>query len=310
MPQRYPFPVDPILTAIAIAYVNKSLIADLLMPRIPPLARSEFKYTRFDLAEGFTVPNTQVGRKSRTPEISFSGEEVTESTADYGLEDAIPQSDINNADARFSPVNRSTEQLTNLIELDREVRVSNIVNDPDNYADDNQQKIEAGKGFNNPNTDILGMIEAAKNKVVMTPNTLTLGQSVWSAMRMHPQIVKAVHGNSGDSGMASQAQVAELLEFDQLLVGRANINTAKKGQAVKLERTWGDMLAMHYQDAMADNRNGTTWGFTAQFGQRVSGQWEDKNIGLRGGQRVRVGESVKEVVAAKDLGYLMIDVLA
>ena len=62
---------------------------------------------------------------------------------------------------------------------------------------------------------------------------------------------------------------------------------------------------MTYQDPMADNRTGTTWGFTAQHGTPFAAQWFDKDIGLKGGQRVRVGESVKEVVSAKDLGYLL-----
>lgn len=305
MAQKRQFPVDPILTAIAIAYHNASLIADDLMFRINPLAKEEFKYTVYDLAEGFTVPDTKVGRRGATPEISFSGDEVTASTEDYGLEDPIPQSDIDNSDERFSPVNRSVEQLTNLLNLDREVRVANLAFSSDSYATNNTEALSAGDRFDDPDSDPLQILEDAKNTPVMTPNVITFGQAAWSAFRMHPKVVKAVHGNSGDSGMASQKQVAELLEVDKLLVGKALVNTARKGQNANLQRAWGNKVSLHYQDAMADNRNGTTWGFTAPFKQRESSQWFDKNIGARGGQRVRVVESLKEVVSAKDLGYLI-----
>ena len=52
-----------------------------------------------------------------------------------------------------------------------------------------------------------------------------------------------------------------------------------------------------------------TFGYTAQFKDRVSGSIVDPDIGLRGGQRVRVGESVKELVVAKDAGYLFENVI-
>ncbi len=35
----------------------------------------------------------------------------------------------------------------------------------------------------------------------------------------------------------------------------------------------------------------------------MAGRREDPDIGLRGGVRVRVGESVKELIVANDLGY-------
>ncbi|MDT4884304.1 hypothetical protein FQZ97_1204280 [compost metagenome] len=68
-------------------------------------------------------------------------------------------------------------------------------------------------------------------------------------------------------------------------------------------RAWGPHAAFLYRDRLANNSGGTTFGFTAQWGTRISGSIEDGDIGLRGGQRVRVGESTKEVVCAPDLGY-------
>ena len=53
-----------------------------------------------------------------------------------------------------------------------------------------------------------------------------------------------------------------------------------------------------------------TWGFTAQYGTRIGGKWEDKNVGLYGGVVVRVGERVVEQVVAKDVGYLLQNVIA
>ena len=58
------YPVNPQLTALAMAWRNPavSLIADEVLPRVA--TAKKFSYTEYDQAQGFTVPNTQVGRKS------------------------------------------------------------------------------------------------------------------------------------------------------------------------------------------------------------------------------------------------------
>jgi hypothetical protein len=74
---------------------------------------------------------------------------------------------------------------------------------------------------------------------------------------------------------------------------------------------WGKHLAVIYLDRNADaagNRASFCW--TAEWGSRIAGAMPDTKIGLRGGQRVRVGESVAEVISANDLGYFMQNVVA
>jgi hypothetical protein len=64
-----------------------------------------------------------------------------------------------------------------------------------------------------------------------------------------------------------------------------------------------------YRDTFAGT-SGATFGFTAQWGSKVAGSIEDKDIGMRGGARVRVGESVAEVLCANDLGYFFQNAVA
>lgn len=305
-----PFPVNSVMVAIAIAYRNRILIADEVLPRLSPMSRQEFKYFAYDMVDGFTIPDTRVGRRSAPNEVSFSGTEVTDSTLDYGLDDPIPQVDIDSAEVGFDPRNHSVEQLTNLILLDREVRVSALVSSAANYDAANVTTLGATAQFSNTSADVLGIMEDGLNAPVMRPNVAIFGQASWSAFRRHPQVMKAVFGTYADAGMATRQQVADLLEVEKVLVGQARVNTARKGQAANLTRAWGDMVSLIYQDAMATNRNGTTYGFTAQYKTRLAGSERDGNIGLRGGERVRVGESVKEVVSAKSLGYLILDCVA
>ena len=113
-----PFPVNPILTAVCIGYRNLAMIADQALPKIPVMGE-QYKFTRYPLADMFTIPKTLVGRRGRVERVEFNGEEDTGSTKDYSLEDGIPISDINAAAAQraaglgnFDPEARAAQGLT------------------------------------------------------------------------------------------------------------------------------------------------------------------------------------------------------
>ena len=305
-----PFPINPALMAIAIAYRNAQMIADEVLPRVP-VGKSEFKYMEHTMAEGFTVPDTKVGRRSKPNEVSFSATEKTGSTEDFGLDDPIPQSDINDAPDNYDPLGRATEGIMTLVELDREVRVAGTVFNAATYGANNKVTLAGTDQFSDfANSDPLGVLTGALDAMIMRGTIMTIGRPAFSVLARHPQIVKAVHGNAGDSGIARRRDIADLLELEDILVGEAWVNTARKGQAINLSRTWGKHIALIHRDKTADTRSGVTFGVTAQFGKRIAGSIPDKDIGLLGGQRVRAGESVKEVICANDLGYFIQDAVA
>lgn len=299
------FPVDPELTQIAIGYRNRAMIAGLVLPMIQPLGQSEFKYQYYPKDQSFTVPNTLVGRRSQVPEVEFKGSLVPASTEDYGLEHGLPQKDVDNAPEGANLLGRTTEWLTNLIELDREIRVARKVFNPDTYAASNKVTLSGSDQFNDPSSDPVKLLLESMDGVIMRPNHVTFGQGSWRNFRMHPKVVKATNRNSGDSGVAAREAVAELLEVEEIHVGRALVNNARIGQPANMQAAWGNHVAMLHIDPLANTQQGATFGFTAPYGNREASQWFDKNIGLKGGTRVRVGESLAEVVSAPDLGFFI-----
>lgn len=201
--------------------------------------------------------------------------------------------------------------LTNLIELDREIRVASMVFSAANYATANKTTLSGTSQWSAfATSDPIGGLMGALDACVMRPNIMVIGNAVWTKLRQHPLVVKAVLGNSGDSGVASREAVAGLLEIDQLIVGQGFVNTAKRGQTATLARAWGKHVALLYRDTLASAASGTTFGFTGQFGTRVAGSINDQDVGMRGGRRVRVGESVAEVLCGNDLGYFIENAVA
>jgi len=300
-----PFPIIPELTAIAIGYKNKRMIADRVMPRVL-VGKQEFTYFVYALEDGFTVPDTRVGRTSRPNEAEFSGIKKTESTEDHGLSSPIPQRDVDNAPVGINPLGRAVEKITNLIELDREIRVSSMVFDPLNYAAANKLALAGASMYTDPASTPIKDIRGALDTMLIRANKMTIGRLAFSALQTHPEIVKASHGNAGDKGVAGHQAIAELFELEEINVGEARVNTARKGQPVALQRAWGPHICLHYNNEMADTDEGqASFAITADFGGRRAGSRPDPDIGLDGGQRVQAGESVKELLIAAELGFLI-----
>lgn len=299
-----PFQIQPHLTAIAIAYRNEQMIADEVLPRVD-VPGETFKYTVYDKGDTFTIPDTKVGRTSRPNEVDWHATEQTASVSDYGLEEPIPQKDIDNAaGSPVDPQMLSTEQITALVDLDREQRAANIVFGAANYAAANKTTLVSGASqWSDSTVNPLAAITDVMDGMLMRPNTLVLGRRTATLLRRNPFVVKAFHGNLGDTGMVPLAFLQDYLELTKIVVGQAWANGAKKGQAVNMARLWGPHAALLYTNPVSASTRSMTFGITAQFGTRIAGTRQDPDIGLKGGVRVRVGEEVKELVLANDLGY-------
>lgn len=310
---KRPFPIDPELVAVVVAYKNKNLVADLVLPRVP-VGKEDFKYLLYPKGQMFTLPDNKVGRRGQPTEVHFDASEATASTEDYGLDDTIPQKDIDNAPENYNPVMHSVEGLTNLNLLAREVRTADLVFDAANYAATHKVQLAGTDQWSDfANSDPIDDIDTALDTPVMRPNKVVMGYAVWSILRKHPDIIQAVDradANDSNKGKVTRQEFAELFELDEVIVGQGYVNTAKPGQPASLSRVWGNHFCAFHQDMTADTRGGITFGYTAQFGDPVAGQWEDKNIGLDGGVRVRAGEKVKELLTANDLGYFIEDAVA
>lgn len=314
------FPLNTDLTAIAIGYRNRDidLIADTVLPRIPKSGK-KFSYTSYNKADAYTVPSTVVARRAEPNTVDFGGVLVPSECEDYGLDDILPNEEVEAwqamprpaAGGPVSPLARSTSLLAGLIMLDREVRVAGIVFAAGTYPAGNKVTLSGTSQWSDQtNSNPLDAILAAKDVPLVSPNTLVLGHTVWTKLRQHPKIVQAVHGSAQGAGTVTREQLAALLEVRRVVVGSGQLNTARKGQAANFVRVWGKHAALLYISEDQADADQPTFGFTAQFGTRIAGEIAEPKMGLRGSTRVRCGETVKEVIAAADTGYFFENAIA
>jgi hypothetical protein len=306
-----PFPVDPVLVGIVQAYKNGALIADAVLPRLNPLLpREEFKWWKFDFGQFITLHDTKVGRKSEPNTVEFNATETPDRTDDYGLDDVVPNADVSNAPAGYDPRAFAAQKLIDLVLLDREVRVANMVFDASVYPAANTEALSGTSQWSHADSKPITAVAEAADGMIMRPNNMAVSRPGWTALRTNPSVLRALTPSGAADGYANKRAVADLLELDDILVGEGWVNSAKPGQAVVRQRAWGNNALLFYKAPLADSISATpTFGWTAQFGTRVSGSIPEPKTGLRGSERVRSGESVKEVISAIELGYLFEDVI-
>jgi hypothetical protein len=282
------------------------------MPRSAPYGKTEYHYQEFDVAQDLSLPNDHVGRKSATPEVDFSGVEKTGSTHDHGLESGVPVKDKRNTYANLDPAAMLAEKLETMVQSVREVRVSNLVMDAATYGA-NAVTLAAADYFSNADFDAKGFLLEKLDEPLVRPNQIVMGNREWLATRQNPSLVASVQGNSGTSGAITREQLAALLEVDEVIIGRSRYNVAKIGAPANYKRTWSGGIAMLHTDPVAARQGGDTvmFGYTPTSFEKVAMRWDDRDVGLRGGEKVRVGESVNEQLIAPELcSYFIKNVVA
>ncbi len=302
-----PFIPDERLTAIALGFKNGGFIADAVAPRMDTGGTSTFKWTEYTPEDTFTIPNTLVGRKGKPNEVEFSATQKDDSVVDFGLSDAIPYEDVLKAQTHpaFDPEGRAAMKLSELVALDREKRVAERVMNASNY---NHSEVVTGTDkWTDPNSKPIDQITDALQVPLVTPNTLVLGRNEAWALRKNPQIIRAFNGTTGSDGLVPLEFIREMFDLDEIIVGTSRYNSARKGQPMSLTQLWSGGASLIYKKPAAQLQDDITFMLTAEWGGKVASRKEldAGELGLRGGVKITVGDSVKEVLISKEAGYFL-----
>jgi hypothetical protein len=311
MSTEAPFFYDVAQTAIAIGYQNEDFIADKVLPPASTGSSQKYSWRRYRLAEIYSIPDTEVGRTGRPNEVEFSFDEFESRTKDWGLEDPIPQSDIDNAAAGNAPnpVNNVTEMLTELTMLDRERRVANLVQTASIYPASQRITLSGTSQFSDPNSDPLGVIASGLDTMIRRANVMVINREAFTKLSMHPKMVKAFYGNEGGSGIVTADFMAKLFGLEEVVIGSAWYNQNRRNQTPLLTRLWGKHISLIRRQKISFPYT-MTFGVTAMTGNRIAGQRPDPDIGLKGGTRVRVGVHCEENICGPEFGYFIQNAVA
>ena len=313
-----PFDLQPRLTQIAMAVMVDGTIADMVCPRVD-VGGEKFAYTKLMTDEILSIPDTLIGRSGQANQVDFGAADTIAQILDYGLESPVPIRDIMTAQSQptnFDPMERATEGLMQLVDLSREKRVADLYTTLGTYASTLRETLAGTAQWSNATSDPVNAILEAKDKMLVRPNMLVMGQAVWTQFRQHPKVVEAIYkaggGAAGTPGVAAMDAVRDLLELEELHVGMSWYNTAKPGQTASFSRLWGKhaaLLRINRQIVSAESVL-PTFAFTASWMDRRVGTYEDPKRGAEGSTIVKIIEHLRELVSWQGVGYFFQNAVA
>ena len=303
--------VDQLLSNFSVKFANEAYIGTQLMPEVQVEKQSNL-YATWDLRDQLAYPDDTIGKKGDVKQLT-SNVDLSASyyCGEYGLEEYVDLSTLDNADEPLQPLVHATFKVNDAILWNQEKRIVDVMTATSNYGS-NYTTIAVGSEWNtagggNP----VGLIQTAVSSVLPGPGpTRKVGfcsYPVYLALAKHPQI-RDLHKYT-QPGFMSPAYLAQVFDLDALLVGKAWKDTANKGSSLSLDRIWPDVFGV-VNVMNSPMKDSYSFGVTFRWGQKFSEVRFERNRGRRGGYVTKTAASYVPKVTASYAGYLLTNCLA
>jgi hypothetical protein len=240
--------VDRLLSQMAIGYASNVMIAGTIAPIVTVDKQSDM-YSVFSRADAFRLEAAERSPGAEANKITRTISSDTYFAKNYALKLPITLEDRENSDPVYRQElwNNGAQYLTDKLMLGWEVRVAAKVTATANVG----SSAGVNSGWDNPaSSNPIGDINTAMDNVQdltgQRPNKMVLGVAAWRALRRNDQILNRIFGTNNGGGYPGIAQVANLLELEQIQVGQAYRNTANEAQAEVLSKVWADHALLCY----------------------------------------------------------------
>lgn len=239
--------IDRAITNMAMRYSNPLFVGQNFAPVIPVEKESD-DYFIYDKAEWLR----DVADDDRRPGARAPRSGYTLSTAKYALRQAaqamaVPDRIAENSDDPLRPYEDASAFCMQMVLLRRERRIATKLFTGGNWGTNTTLAgTDQWSDFVNsdPAEDVNTAIDAVLQNTGFRPNTMLVGQQVWSKLRIHPDGLDRYKHTQ--TGVMTAAMVAEWLGIERLLIGAATRNSAAEGAAFSGSFIWGKHALIAY----------------------------------------------------------------
>ena len=295
---------NAVLSGVSVMYSNDEMIADRVLPVVNVKKESDLYYT---YTRNWRLPQALRAAGAEAAEVEWNVSTDSYSCDEYALKDLIPDRVRDNADNPLDMDVDTTENLTMLIQLLREKRVSDVV-----FTGSNHGTTSALAGANRwddyAGSDPIGDVRTAKATVHAAsgkmPNTLVIGKQVHDKLLDHPDVLERIKYTQ--KGLVTADLLATFFEVDNYIIGKALYDSSDEGDTESLGYVWGKNVALVYAEKSPGIKK-VSYGYQFQSrGFRVK-KWREEG---REGDFVESGEIRDEKVVATACGYLYTTVIS
>jgi len=301
------------LANIAMVYTPYGMIADKIAPLVRVGKQSD-SYNTWSLADAYRTEEDKRAPGTEANVIERSVSSDTYFAKNYALKDKIPYEDLKNADAAFIMTERGerVKYIKNKLYLNWEYRVGMLCTSTSNIGSSSavaSNWSDEATGHSSPMEDLTTAMQNIEGVTGYMPNRAIFGRVAWKHFRNHADIIDRLYGNqTGANGrIISLQQAANLLELDQVLVGRAKYNSAGEGQAASLTDIWGANVLLYYAP-MNPSKEEPSFMYSFRWPIVSDMQATVYQLERSKAEEVELGYYQDEKITASTLGFLITDV--
>jgi hypothetical protein len=234
--------INAYLSEIARGYSNNSFIAQHLFPTIHS-EKEKIDIFEFN-KEAFQVYDTERAIRANSNVISPKGfKKHTATLKEHDLAYPIDYREEEEAEKIKLQIH-ATNVVTQGLYLKHEKQCADLVQNPDNYSDDNKATLTGSSKFSDPKSDPVTIIDKAKEQVSQQigqdPNTLVMGQEVWTALKRNVSLKDMIASTSNK--IITLDILKSFFEVENILVGKTIYSDTNN----KFQRVWGNNIILAF----------------------------------------------------------------
>ena len=301
---------DSVLSNLSLQYRNAEYIAPRALPKVLVRKASDKFY---EFTQGDWLRNEAEVRAEMT-RGAVGGYELstqTYSTTQYSMATYVADEERDNADEGLDLDRQAVEYCADKTLMKLEAQAAALLFAAGSYPTGNKTQLSGTDQWNDTDSDPIGDLRGGKSvvsgKIGRQPNTLILGEKVYTTLQDHPKVLDRIKYTQ--KGIVTPDLLAGLFDVERVLVGRAIENTAAEGVADSYARLWGKHAALAY---VAPHPGIRTLSFGYWFVWSgydfLTERWRKSDGGNADGFRVRAQWDLK--VVANTAGYFIEDAIA
>lgn len=312
MPQDTELHIDAALSNIAVMYHNDAMIADKLSPRMGVKKRSD----KIKVYDKTMLKQANTYRRDKAPSKVIDwgfADDLTYLCEKWALKDFVSQDERDNSDPPIKVEIDTTEIITGLIELDREIRVMTMFIATANYSSATHyrtlQASEQWSEYGSDDSKPLDDIKTAKGQIftdtLVRPNVIMIPYLVSLELARHPEIIEIIKHTHPD--LLTDGGLPPKLQGLKVIEAGAGYDSAQQGQDASMSQVWSDYVWIGYVNPRPGVKT-ITFSVSPSWKGRIARRWHDNE---RNADAIEIEEQgIDEKIIAQDCGYLLIDVLS
>lgn len=239
---------DPLLTKHSNGLFNDAawFISEAILPATP-VGTTTGKIGKYTGGHLRIVNTAHTGKGGYLEVETLVYQSDTYDINDHGLKEFVTDNQKRNALRPFNALEDSMINLTSLQFLAKEKALADVLLDPAVITNGatlagNAQYDNLDHADSNPIEDRITAFGTIEDAIGVSPNAAVMNLKVARNLRYHTRLIDSLGFTNKRPNGLTMTELAEALEVDKVLIGRAKYNTAKEGQTDAFTDVWGNDL--------------------------------------------------------------------